>query len=102
MGLSHDLMVAWPPYEGGTMNAEAAVAIRYKRELEAITDEAERKKQEKRRIEEVQWGWDMQVRMAASNIIDPRDSRRYLIGVLKWLRNKKQEWAPRKHENIRI
>jgi len=102
MGLSRDLMVAWPTYEGGTMNAEAAVAIRYKRELEAIADEAKRKEQEKRRIEEVQWGWDMQARMGASNIIDPRDSRRYLIGALKWLRNKKQEWAPRKHENIRI
>jgi len=84
------------------MNAEAAALIRYKRELDAITDETKRKEQLKRRIEEVQWAWDMQTRMGASNIIDPRDSRRYLIRTLRWLRNKEQEWAPRKHENIRI
>ncbi|MFC1978275.1 acyl-CoA carboxylase subunit beta [Chloroflexota bacterium] len=102
MGLTRDLMIAWPPFESATMNPEAATLIRYKRELEAITDEAEREEQKKRRMQEVEWGADMDRRMGVSNFIDPRDSRRYLIGVLKWLRNKKVEWAPRKHENIRI
>jgi len=102
MGLNRDLMATWPTYETAITNPEAAVAIRYKSELAAIADETKRKEQEQRRIAEVQWGMDMQVRMGAGNIIDPRDSRPYLIRALRWLRNKKQEWAPRKHENIRI
>jgi len=30
MGLTRDLMIAWPPFESATMNPEAAVLIRYK------------------------------------------------------------------------
>ncbi len=102
MGLNHDLMIAWPTYETGTMNAAAAVAMTYKSELEAITDETKRKEREAVLIVQEQRALDMKAAQGASNIIDPRDSRRYLIRALKWLRDKKEERAPRKHENIRI
>jgi len=102
MGLNRDLLIAWPTYETGTMNPEAAVAMRYKAELEAISDETKRKEREGILIAEEQRAMDMRTALGASNIIDPRDSRRYLIRTLKWLRDKKEERAPRKHENIRI
>ncbi len=102
MGLNHDVMIAWPTYETGTMNAAAAVAMTYKSELEAITDETKRKEREAVLIVEEQRALDLKSAQGASNIIDPRDSRRYLIRALKWLRDKKEERAPRKHENIRI
>jgi propionyl-CoA carboxylase beta chain len=84
------------------MGAEGAVSIIYRRELTGITDEAKRKEQEKTRIAEMQWGLDMQMRESTQKFIDPRDTRPFLIRALRWLRNRKQEWAPRKHENIRI
>lgn len=70
--------------------------------LANISDEAKRKEQEKTRIAEMQWGLDMQMRESTQKFIDPRDTRPFLIRALRWLRNRKQEWAPRKHENIRI
>ena len=53
--LGGDLLVAWPTYEPGLMGAEGAVAIIYRKELESIADKALRKKQEERRVEEMEW-----------------------------------------------
>ncbi|MFC2051874.1 acyl-CoA carboxylase subunit beta [Chloroflexota bacterium] len=100
--LGGDLGVAWPTYEPGSMGARGAVAIIHRRELAAITDETQRKKRENRLTEDMQWGLDRSVRAETQMIIDPRDTRPYLIKALKWLRNRKQEWLPKKHENIRI
>ncbi len=102
LNLGGDIAVAWPTFEPGLMGAEGAVSIIFRRELAAITDETQRKEQEKKRVEEMQWGLDMQARDSTQKFIDPRETRPFLIRALKWLRNRKQEWAPRKHENIRI
>ena len=100
--LGGDLGVAWPTYEPGLMGADGAVSIIHRRELAAIEDEKKREEQKKKFIDEMQWGLDMQIRESTQKFIDPRDTRPFLIRALKWLRNRKQEWAPRKHENIRI
>jgi acetyl-CoA carboxylase carboxyltransferase component len=100
--LGGDIIVAWPTYEPGLMGAEGAVSIIYRRELAAISDETQRKEQEKRRVEEMEWSLDMQLRDAPQKIIDPRDTRSFLIRTLNWLRNRKQDLPQRKHENIRI
>ena len=78
------------------------MSIIYRRELAAIEDKTQREEQEKKHIEEMQWGLDMQIREATQKFIDPRETRPFLIRALKWLKNRKQDWAPRKHENIRI
>ena len=65
-------------------------------------DEAQREEHKKKLVDEMQWGLDMQSRESTQKFIDPRDSRPFLIRALKWLRNRKQEWAPKKHENIRV
>jgi propionyl-CoA carboxylase beta chain len=101
-GLLGDLDVAWPTFEPGLMGAEGAVSIIHRRRLAAIPDETQRKEQEEKLVNEMQWGLDMQTREMTQKFIDPRDTRLFMIRALKWLRNRKQEWAPRKHENIRI
>ncbi len=100
--LGGDIDVAWPTYEPGLMGPEGAVSIIHRRELAAITDDTQRQEREKQLIERMQRGLDMQIRESTQKFIDPRDTRPFLIKALKWLRNRKQELAPRKHENIRI
>ena len=100
--LGGDLNVAWLTYEPGLMGAEGGVAIVYRNELAAIKDEVEREKQKNQRIMELKWGLDMMMREATEKLIDPRDTRPFIIRALKWLKNKKQEWPSRKHENFRM
>jgi acetyl-CoA carboxylase carboxyltransferase component len=100
--LPGDLIVAWPSYELGLMGADGAVSIIYGRELANIQSEALREKQRKRRIEEMQWSLDMIAREGAPKLIDPRDTRSFLVRALTWLRNKRLDLPHRKHENIRM
>ena len=44
----------------------------------------------------------MQVRDAAQKIIDPRETRPFLIRALKWLKERKQDLPLKKHENFRM
>lgn len=99
--LGGDLAVAWPTHEPGLMGAEGATAVLYRRELESILDEGLRQNQKNMRIMELKWSLDMMVREATQKIIDPRDTRPFLIKALRWLRNKKQDLPSRKHENFR-
>ena len=100
--LMGDLQVAWPCYEPGLMGAAGAVSIIYRKELAAIKEEKEKQAQQMKRLEEMQWGLDLLVREATQTFIDPRTTRPFLIRALKWLKNRKQDLPPRKHENIRI
>ena len=84
------------------MGAEGAVAIIYRKELANIPDETLRKEQEANRIDEMQLWLDLQIREATQKFIDPRDTRPFLIKALRWLRRKKQDLPPSKHENIRL
>jgi len=100
--LGGDLSIAWPTHEPGVMGAEGGVAIIYRGELKAIENEAEREKQRKQRVMEMKWGIDMGIREGTQEIIDPRDTRPFLIRAFRWLRNKKKEIPERKHDNFRM
>jgi acetyl-CoA carboxylase carboxyltransferase component len=100
--LTGDLQVAWPTYEPGLMGAEGAVSIIYRKELMDIRDEKAREEQKKKRVEEMQLGLDMLLRESTQTFIDPRDTRPFLIGALKWLENRQKDYPPKKHENIRL
>ena len=100
--LASDVAVAWPTHEPGLMGAEGAVSIIYRKELSSIADEAEKRDREKMRVEEMRWNLDMQIREATQKIIDPRDTRSFLIRALRWLRNRKQDLPEKKHENVRM
>ncbi|MFC2040671.1 acyl-CoA carboxylase subunit beta [Chloroflexota bacterium] len=97
-----DLHVSWPAYEPGVMGARGAVAVIYRKELASITDESARKRQEEKRVEEMQWQLDMQIREATQMIIDPRETRPFLIRALRWLKDKNEVLHPKKHDNIRM
>ena len=100
--LGSDIAIAWPTVEPGLMSAEGAVGIMYRKELASIQDETLRKEQEDKRIQEMRWSLDMLVREGSEEIIDPRDTRPFLIMALKWLKGRKKDLSPKKHENIRM
>lgn len=101
-GLMGDLTVAWPTFEPGMMGSDGAVNALYRKELAAIDDEAERQKQWDKYFQEMRQGQVSATHEATQVFIDPRDTRPFLIRALKWLKNRKQEWPPRKHENFRM
>jgi acetyl-CoA carboxylase carboxyltransferase component len=100
--LAGDVCFGWPTFEPGLMGAAGAVAILYRKELQAIEDAKLRQEQENIRTEEMQFGLDMQMREGTQLIIDPRDTRPILIKALKWLKNRNQKLPDKKHENIRL
>lgn len=100
--LASDVAVGWPTFEPGLMGAKGAVSILYRKELKAISDEQLREEQENKRIEEMQFSLDMHMREGAQKIIDPRETRPFLIRALSWLKNREQKLPEKKHENIRL
>jgi acetyl-CoA carboxylase carboxyltransferase component len=100
--LGGDLSVAWPTHEPGLMGAEGAVAIIYRNELKEIQDDAQREERKKSRIVEMRWGIDMGVREATQQIIDPRETRPFLIRALQGLGKKEKKLLQRKHDNFRM
>jgi acetyl-CoA carboxylase carboxyltransferase component len=102
IGLGGDLYASWPALSQGVMGPEGAVSILYKGELGAIKDELERKERKKKRIGEITEHLSSLEQKQPQEFIDPRDTRPFLIKILKLLNNKKQDVPPRKHDNIRM
>lgn len=100
--LGGDLYVSWPSLSRGLMGPEGAVSILYGKELEAIKDAAKKEEQRARRIEEIKESLEAQQAETTQEIIDPRETRPFLIRALKVLAGRKQEVPPRKHDNIRL
>ena len=77
--------VAWPNSEFGPMGLEGAVRLGFRKELEAISDPAERETELERRVEEMaKAGSGINVAMAfeIDDVIDPADSRRWITNLL--------------------
>src|SRR5919202_1083431 len=96
-----DLNVAWPTGEIAVMGARAAVNIIFRRQL-AEAENPEEKREELIAEYEEQFNNPM---VAAEmgyidDVIDPRETRPYLIKALQMIRTKRPERPPRKHGNI--
>ncbi|KAI9024519.1 carbamoyl-phosphate synthase L chain ATP-binding protein [Hyaloraphidium curvatum] len=80
------MIVSWPTGEFGGMGLEGAVRLAYRNELAAIPDPKERLDQENRMIAEL-YENGKAIRAAEfleiDDVIDPADTRRYIIGALK-------------------
>ena len=96
-----DVNVAWPTGEIAVMGAPAAVNVIFRRQIaEAEDPDAKR--------EELIAGYEEQFNnpMVAAemgyidDIIDPRETRPYLIKALQMIGTKRPERPPRKHGNI--
>jgi acetyl-CoA carboxylase carboxyltransferase component len=96
-----DVNVAWPTGEIAVMGAPAAVNVIFRRQIaEAEDPDAKR--------EELIAGYEEQFNnpMVAAemgyidDVIDPRETRPYLIKALQMIETKRPERPPRKHGNI--
>jgi len=96
-----DVNVAWPTGEVAVMGASAAVGIIHRRRInEAEDPEAEREEliadyEEKfyNPLTAAEMGF-------IDDVLDPRETRPYLIKALSMIRTKRPERPPRKHGNI--
>jgi propionyl-CoA carboxylase beta chain len=96
-----DVNVAWPTGEIAVMGASAAVGIIFRRDI-AGADEPEERREELISGYEEQFNNPM---VAAEmgyldDVIDPRETRPYLIKALSMIKTKRPERPPRKHGNI--
>jgi acetyl-CoA carboxylase carboxyltransferase component len=77
--------VAWPTGEFGGMNLEGAVRLGYRKELEAMEDDAEREALFAEMVERAhEHGRALNVasHFEIDDVIDPADTRRWITGVL--------------------
>ncbi|MBA2693079.1 MAG: acyl-CoA carboxylase subunit beta [Rubrobacter sp.] len=96
-----DVNVAWPTGEIAVMGASAAVGIIFRRDIADAEDPEERRK-------ELISGYEEQFNnpMVAAemgyldDVIDPRETRPYLIKALSMIKTKRPDRPPRKHGNI--
>ena len=96
-----DVNVSWPTGEIAVMGASAAVGIIFRRQI------AEAEDPEARRSELIE-GYEEQFNnpMVAAemgfidDVIDPRETRPYLVKALQMIRTKRPERPARKHGNI--
>ncbi len=96
-----DVNVSWPTGEIAVMGAPAAVSIIFRRQLNEAED-PDKKREELIASYEEQFNNPM---VAAEmgyidDVIDPRETRPYLIKALSMIRTKRPERPPRKHGNI--
>jgi propionyl-CoA carboxylase beta chain len=96
-----DVNVAWPTGEVAVMGAPAAVNIIFRRQI-AEAEDPDAKREELIESYEQQFNNPM---VAAEmgyidDVIDPRETRPYLIKALQMVHTKRPERPPRKHGNI--
>jgi len=100
-GMGADLVIAWPSSEIAVMGPEGAIAVLYRKEVEAAEDKQRvmaEKTQEFR--EKFTTPYYAASKMMVEMVINPRDTRVCLFRALRGLWNKKEEMLPRKHGNI--
>ena len=99
--LGADLCLAWPTAEIAVMGPEGAVNIVNRRELEAAEDQAAKRQELVQQYREkyanpyiaAARGW-------IDEVIDPRQTRAYLLRGLEMVANKREQRLMRKHGNI--
>lgn len=99
--LGADLCLAWPTAEIAVMGPEGAVNIVNRREIEAAEDKGQKRQELVEHYREkyanpyiaAARGW-------IDEVIDPRQTRAYLIRGLEMVENKREQRLPRKHGNI--
>jgi propionyl-CoA carboxylase beta chain len=104
MGSKHlgaDLNVAWPTAQIAVMGAQGAVNILYRKELAAAEDPAaERARLIQEYEDELLNPYDAAERGYVDSVIEPSQTRAYVIKALRALRSKRETLPPKKHGNI--
>jgi propionyl-CoA carboxylase beta chain len=96
-----DVNVAWPTGEIAVMGAPAAVGIIFRREISEAEDPDTRRAELIESYEEQFNNPMVAAEMGyIDDVIDPRETRSYLIKALQMIGTKRPERPPRKHGNI--
>jgi acetyl-CoA carboxylase carboxyltransferase component len=100
-GSRGDLVLAWPSAELAVMGPDGAVNIIFRRELTNAEDPAARKAELVNQYkEEFANPYVGAAYGHIDDIIEPRETRPYLINAIQMLRNKRDSNPPKKHGNI--
>jgi propionyl-CoA carboxylase beta chain len=104
MGSKHlgaDLNIAWPTAQIAVMGAQGAVNILYRKELAAADDPAaERARLITEYEDELLNPYTACERGYVDSVIEPSQTRAYVIRALRALRTKRETRPPKKHGNI--
>jgi len=96
-----DVNLAWPGAEIAVMGAEGAVKIIFRKELEKAEDRATRQAEIVQRFRETFANPYVAAGLGyLDDVIEPHETRPYLIRALAALENKRQQNPPKKHGNI--
>ena len=96
-----DVNVSWPTGEVAVMGAPAAVNIIFRRQLNEAEDPEARREELIASYEEQFNNPMVAAEMGyIDDVIDPRETRPYLIKALDMIRTKRPQRPPRKHGNI--
>jgi acetyl-CoA carboxylase carboxyltransferase component len=96
-----DLAFAWPSAEVAVMGPDGAVAVIFRKEIEAATDPVARRAELiEDYTERFANPYSAAERGYVDDVIDPRETRRVLARSLEMLRTKKEQLPQRKHGNV--
>ncbi|MFZ2486532.1 MAG: acyl-CoA carboxylase subunit beta [Anaerolineae bacterium] len=96
-----DVNLAWPSAEIAVMGPEGAINILYRRELAAAEDPTALRAQLVQEYrEKLANPYVAAARGYIDDVIEPRETRPYLINALGMLQNKRDNNPPKKHGNI--
>ena len=77
-----DFKIAWPSAEWGSLPVEGGVAAAFKREIQNATDPAQRQKELEEELRELDSPFLTAEAFGVEDIIDPRETRRYLCSFI--------------------
>lgn len=90
------LKLAWPSAEWGSLPIEGGVEVAYRREIEAAPDPAARRREIEHELRELASPWATAQAFGVEDIIDPRDTRRYLCRFINAMQARlRQDLGPR-------
>jgi acetyl-CoA carboxylase carboxyltransferase component len=96
-----DFNVAWPTAEIAVMGPDAAVGLIFRRELAAAEDPAQRRQELVTEYEDLFASpYQAASRGYIDDVIEPRQTRPWLIRALALARSKRVSTPSRKHGNI--
>jgi methylmalonyl-CoA carboxyltransferase large subunit len=96
--LGADRLIAWPSAEIAVMGAEGAVDVVFRKEIQAAADP---KKKRQEMIQEYREKFSNPyvagARRQADDVIEPAETRRYLVAALEALHTKRELRPAKKH-----
>ncbi len=96
-----DIVYAWPTAHIGTMDSENAVRIIYDDELKRVEDKVSYLNEKAAQYETMQTSAVSAAKRGyVDSIIEPCDTRKYIIGALEMLYSKREEQPLKKHGTV--